>query len=165
MLGAKWAARRFAGVYLRNGLWDAGYAVDTMETACDWPRVDAMIAAIEGAGRAALARDGERVALPTPISRMSMRRARASTSPSSTASAPTTRLRSRAGRRLKTAVSEAIVADGGTISHQHGVGKDHLRWLGAEKGAIGIAALQAMVAHFDPHGVMAGGNLVDGDGA
>jgi alkyldihydroxyacetonephosphate synthase len=52
LLGAKWAARRFSGVYLRNSLWDAGYAVDTMETACDWPRVDAMVRAIEDAGRA-----------------------------------------------------------------------------------------------------------------
>ena len=47
MLGKKWEARRFAGVYLRNALWDAGYAVDTMETACDWPRVDAMVNALE----------------------------------------------------------------------------------------------------------------------
>ena len=68
VLGARWAARRFAGVYLRNSLWEAGYAVETMETACDWPRVDAMIEAIESAGRAALARDGERVHAYTHLS-------------------------------------------------------------------------------------------------
>jgi len=36
---------------------------------------------------------------------------------------------------LKAAVSEAVVHMGGTISHQHGVGKDHARYLAAEKGA------------------------------
>ena len=61
---------------------------------------------------------------------------------------------------LKTAVGDAIVAQGGTITHQHGVGKDHARWLAAEKGATGMSAIAAMVREFDPHGVMARGNLL-----
>src|SRR5690606_8102085 len=52
--------------------------------------------------------------------------------------------------RMKSAASEAIVAGGGTISHQHGVGRDHAPWLGAEKGERGMAALAALVRHFDP---------------
>ena len=44
-------------------------------------------------------------------------------------------------RTLKTAASNAIVAGGGTISHQHGVGTDHAPWLAAEKGELGIRAL------------------------
>ena len=44
-------------------------------------------------------------------------------------------------RRLKRGASEAIVAGGGTISHQHGVGRDHLPYLAAEKGELGMAAL------------------------
>ena len=66
-------------------------------------------------------------------------------------------------RALKTAVSDAIVRSGGTISHQHGVGKDHASWLEAEKGARGMAAIRDAIAHFDPHGVMASGNLVPDD--
>jgi alkyldihydroxyacetonephosphate synthase len=159
---APWAARRFAGVYLRNGLWDAGYAVETMETACDWSRVDAMIAAIEGAGRAALARDGERVHAYTHLSHVYAQGSSVySTFVYRIGADYETALARWHG--LKDAVSDAIVAEGGTISHQHGVGHDHRRWLGAEKGAVGIAALQAMVAHFDPHGVMAGGHLIAGD--
>ena len=61
---------------------------------------------------------------------------------------------------LKSAVSEAIVRHGGTITHQHGVGKDHARYLGAEKGARGMAGLAALIAHFDPDAVMASGNLL-----
>ena len=60
---------------------------------------------------------------------------------------------------LKAAVSEAIVVQGGTISHQHGVGKDHAPYLGVEKGAAGLAAIDAAIAHFDPEGRFNSGNL------
>ena len=57
-------------------------------------------------------------------------------------------------RRLKTAVSQAVVAGGGTISHQHGVGADHAPWLAAEKGELGMALLRAAARELDPHGMM-----------
>jgi alkyldihydroxyacetonephosphate synthase len=63
-------------------------------------------------------------------------------------------------RRLKTAASSAIVAAGGTISHQHGVGIDHAPWLAHEKGELGMAALRALFARFDPDGCMNPGKLV-----
>ncbi|MEI9931611.1 MAG: FAD-linked oxidase C-terminal domain-containing protein [Rhizomicrobium sp.] len=44
---------------------------------------------------------------------------------------------------IKNAASEAIVANGGTISHHHGVGEDHLPWIAREKGAHGIDVLRA----------------------
>jgi alkyldihydroxyacetonephosphate synthase len=61
---------------------------------------------------------------------------------------------------LKNAVSEAIVAWGGTISHQHGVGLDHAPWLHAEKGPLGMDALRALFRQFDPDGCMNPGKLV-----
>jgi alkyldihydroxyacetonephosphate synthase len=63
-------------------------------------------------------------------------------------------------RRLKTAVSDAIVASGGTISHQHGVGTDHAPWLDAEKGELGMDAMRALFRQFDPDGCMNPGKLV-----
>jgi alkyldihydroxyacetonephosphate synthase len=65
-------------------------------------------------------------------------------------------------RRLKQAASRAIVALGGTISHQHGVGLDHKPYLVHEKGELGIAALQTLCRQFDPHGIMNPGKLVAG---
>ena len=162
MLGKKWAARRFAGVYLRNALWDAGYAVDTMETACDWPRVDAMVQALETAGRAALAQHGERTHCYTHLSHVYAQ----GSSVYSTfvyRIGPDYDAALARWQSLKTAVGDAIVAHGGTITHQHGVGKDHARWLAAEKGATGMSAIAAMVREFDPHGVMARGNLLGDD--
>ena len=61
---------------------------------------------------------------------------------------------------LKTAASRTIVEHGGTISHQHGVGRDHLPYLAVEKGELGMAALRSLVATFDPDGLMDPGVLV-----
>ena len=63
-------------------------------------------------------------------------------------------------RKLKTAASDAIVAGGGTISHQHGVGTDHAPWLAAEKGELGIRALRGLFHTFDPDGLLNPGKLV-----
>jgi alkyldihydroxyacetonephosphate synthase len=164
VLGAKWAERRFSGVYLRNSLWDAGYAVDTMETACDWPRVDRMVAAMETAGRDALMSHGERTHCYTHLSHVYPQ----GSSVYSTfiyRIGPDHEAALARWQALKQAVGDAIVAQGGTITHQHGVGKDHARWLPAEKGPLGMAAIAAMARPFDPEGVMAQGNLLgDVDG-
>ncbi|MGD9099400.1 MAG: FAD-linked oxidase C-terminal domain-containing protein, partial [Anaerolineae bacterium] len=50
---------------------------------------------------------------------------------------------------------------GGTISHQHGVGVDHLAYLPAEKGKLGMAVLRAAQQTFDPQGLMNPGKLLD----
>ncbi|WP_374400809.1 FAD-binding oxidoreductase [Niveibacterium sp.] len=159
LLGDKWRANRFRGVYLRNSLWAAGYAVDTMETACDWPRVAPMMAAIEAAGRDALAAFGERTHCYTHLSHVYPQ----GSSVYSTfvfRVGPDFDTSFARWQALKRAASAAIVAHGGTISHQHGVGKDHAPWLSAEKGEAGLAALAAAQRHFDPQGVMAPGNLL-----
>jgi alkyldihydroxyacetonephosphate synthase len=51
---------------------------------------------------------------------------------------------------MKAAASAAIVAGGGTISHQHGVGRDHAAYLAAEKGELGVAVLADVARRFDP---------------
>jgi len=62
-------------------------------------------------------------------------------------------------RALKAAVNEAIVREGGAISRQHGVGRDHSRDLIAEKCERG-RALRAMVEHFDPNGALDSGSVL-----
>jgi alkyldihydroxyacetonephosphate synthase len=63
-------------------------------------------------------------------------------------------------RKLKAAASQAILACGGTISHQHGVGADHRGYLPAEKGEPGMAVLRAVCQALDPGQVMNPGKLV-----
>ncbi len=157
--GEQWIEGRFRTPYLRNTLWEAGYAVDTLETATNWDNVPRMVEVIEAALRPGLAEEGERVHVFTHLSHVYPQGA----------SVYTTYLFRRAAdpeatlRRwetLKGAASRAIVACGGTISHQHGVGRDHAPYLGAEKGALGLDALAAAIARFDPHGIMNPGVLL-----
>ena len=56
---------------------------------------------------------------------------------------------------LKTAASRSIVEHGGTISHQHGVGRDHVPYLARREGrARAWPALRDVAARFDPAGLM-----------
>ena len=66
---------------------------------------------------------------------------------------------------MKTAASDAIAEVGGTISHQHGVGRDHAPWLQHEKTAQGMAALRALAHHFDPSGQLNPGCLLEAEDA
>jgi alkyldihydroxyacetonephosphate synthase len=157
-IGKGWARKRFHGPYLRNALWDAGYAVDTVETAVDWPRATDLMQAIETAARDALSEHGEAVHAFTHLSHVYRQGCsiystfvfRAGVDPDADL---------QHWRRLKARVSEVIVAGGGTISHQHGVGVDHAPWLEAEKGAQGMALLRAMAAQIDPERMLNPGKL------
>ena len=56
--------------------------------------------------------------------------------------------------KLKKAGAEQIVAHGGTISHQQGVGSDQKNYLRDEKGTLDIAAITLLCEQFDPNGYM-----------
>ena len=53
-IGKSWQKSRFLTPYLRNSLWDSGYALDTLESALPWENVSeakqAIIDAISGTG-------------------------------------------------------------------------------------------------------------------
>jgi alkyldihydroxyacetonephosphate synthase len=61
---------------------------------------------------------------------------------------------------IKRAASEAILEAGGTISHHHGVGEDHLPWMPHEKGPIGQSLLRTLKQQMDPQGVLNPGKLI-----
>jgi alkyldihydroxyacetonephosphate synthase len=153
-----WVAQRFRSAYLRNALWDAGYAVDTLETAAPWPAVPELLATVAPSLRHGLSAEGEKVHAFTHLSHVYP-------SGSSLYTTYVFRLSDDPDRtmdrwaRLKAAASAAIVAGGGTISHQHGVGRDHVGYLAAEKGAVGMAALAGLVRTFDPKGILNPGAL------
>jgi alkyldihydroxyacetonephosphate synthase len=63
-------------------------------------------------------------------------------------------------RRAKAAVSDAIIENGGTISHHHGVGVDHRDWFAREAGPLGVEALRAVKDRLDPDGIMNPGVLL-----
>jgi len=157
--GKQWHKSRFRTPYLRNTLWERGYAIDTLETATDWTTVPALVDAIENALRTALHEFAEQVHVFTHLSHLYPYGSSIYTTYLFRITADPAETLAR-WQRMKQAASQAIVDLGGTISHQHGVGIDHLPYLEAEKGALGMAALRELCRVFDPAGMMNGGKLV-----
>ncbi|PWH12955.1 MAG: FAD-binding oxidoreductase [Anaerolineae bacterium] len=159
LIGHTWRKSRFLTPYLRNTLWELGYATDTLETAVPWSSVEAMTAALMAALTNGLQSFHERVLAFAHLSHVYR----------DGASIYATYLFRRSGdpdqdlarwQTLKASASQAILAHGGTISHQHGVGLDHAPYLQNEKGALGMEALQAVCRAFDPQGMMNPGKLL-----
>ena len=157
----RWLASRFHGPYLRDPLMDRGLGVDTLETATTWSNIERLHADIRLALDAAMkanapVRGGRGIVL-----------AHISHAYADGASLYFTYIFPRdladpvgQWRRIKGAASDAIVRGGGTITHHHGIGEDHLPWLDAEKGAHGIRLLRAIKRELDPAGVLNPGKLV-----
>lgn len=61
---------------------------------------------------------------------------------------------------IKVAVSTAIAAHGGTITHHHAVGRDHRPWYDDQRPEPFAAALRAAKTALDPAGVLNPGVLV-----
>ncbi len=157
-IGKGWAGKRFMGPYLRNSLWAAGYGADTVETAVNWPEVTPLMQAIEDAARKSAAACDERLHAFTHLSHVYPQGCSIySTFVFRAANSFEENLER--WQRMKRAVSETIVAHGGTISHQHGVGVDHAPYLPAEKGPLGMDLIRAAARELDPDGMMNPGKL------
>jgi alkyldihydroxyacetonephosphate synthase len=159
LLARPWIKDRFRGPYLRNTLWEHGYAVDTLETAVSWSGLPGLIRAIETGLASGLAEIGERVHVFAHLSHVYPDGASLYvTYLFCLAREPEETLRR--WDVLKAGASRAIVSAGATISHQHGVGTDHREYLLPEKGALGVAAIKDVLRRFDPDGLMNPGKLV-----
>lgn len=163
-MGAKWAANRFKGPYLRNTLWDAGYSADTIETAVDWPNVKPLMLAMEQASREVFAQYGERVHAFTHLSHLYPQGSSIYSQFVWATAAGGFAPNFERWQILKAAVADAIAAHGGTVSHQHGVGRDHAAHLQDEKGPLGMATLAELCRHFDPKKTMNPGKLLQDGG-
>jgi alkyldihydroxyacetonephosphate synthase len=157
--GHQWHKNRFRTPYLRNTLWELGYGVDTVETATGWTNVDIMIKEVDRSLRTALSEWGEKVHVFTHLSHLYPYG-------SSIYTTYIFRLVQDPGDtlqrwvKLKKAVSQAIVRNHGTISHQHGIGLDHKDYLPLEKGQLGIEAIDDLLKRFDPSRIMNSGKLL-----
>lgn len=159
-MGRAWEKNRFAGAYLRNTLWDVGLGVDTVETVVPWDAASAAMQSMEQAVTDALADFDERALVFSHLSHVY----------DAGCSIYMTLVFRLSGdydtdmarwRAAKTAASEAIVARGGSISHQHGVGLDHQPYLSAEKQKTGLRMIENAIDTLDPDGMMNPGKLVN----
>jgi len=158
-IGQFWKKSRFQYPYLRNSIWEAGYAVDTVETALPWNKIlEARIKIRETLINAATSLD-EKILVFSHLSHFYR----------DGGSIYTTIIFRRLPNReqnyniwqmMKNNVSQTIIEQGGTISHQHGIGLDHLPFVEVEKGPVFIEGLRNIHLSFDPKNILNPGKLI-----
>lgn len=62
---------------------------------------------------------------------------------------------------IEEAAREEILANGGSISHHHGVGKLRKKWYPATVSSVGVGLYRAAKKELDPNNVFASGSLSD----
>ena len=152
-----WLRSRYSGPYLRDELLTQGVMVETLETATQWSNLIGLHRRVGGAISGALSAYGTPALVMCHVSHLY----------ESGASLYFTFLALQRAhdaigqwQAVKDAASRAIMAGGGTITHHHGIGRDHARWLGPEVGRTGKAALQAVKSELDPANIMNPGKLL-----
>jgi alkyldihydroxyacetonephosphate synthase len=161
-LGAQWYANRFSMPYLRDPMLDRGLGLDTLETATRWSNILPMHAAVGAAIQEAMdAHPGVAGARGVVFCHISHGYPDGASlyftfsflrDPSDPVGQ---------WQAIKAAASDTILAHGGTISHHHGVGTDHLPWAAREKGPLGTDLLRGIGRKVDPHQNLNPGKLFD----
>ena len=61
---------------------------------------------------------------------------------------------------IKKAAEDAFMKNGGTLSHHHAVGTEHLPWVEEDVSPTGLKAVQAVKEGLDPRGIMNPGKII-----
>ncbi|SFR83917.1 alkyldihydroxyacetonephosphate synthase [Agromyces sp. CF514] len=156
----EWVHGRFNAPYLRDALLDHGVFCETLETATTWSNLERLKREVTAAISYGFAEHGAKSLVLCHVSHVYP----------TGAALYFTIIAGVRGEQLdvwhsvKSAVNDTILAGGGTISHHHGVGRDHAPWLEREVGPVGIRLLRAIKAELDPAGIMNPGVLVSAAG-
>jgi alkyldihydroxyacetonephosphate synthase len=146
--GALYDQKKFDTPYIRDFLLDRGVLADVSETAAPWSALPTVYENVTAAARGAFA------ALGVPGYVM----CHLSHSYHSGACLYFTFAITPSGRRepldeydvVKSAIQQAFVDSGATLSHHHAVGTEHARWLEQDISAPGVAMLRALFDGVDP---------------
>jgi alkyldihydroxyacetonephosphate synthase len=144
--------------YQRDALAARSMIVETFETACTWDRFAALRAAVEEAAAEAFDSVSALGGLTCRFSHVY---------PDGPAPYFGIYAAGRPGATLqqwdeiKVAVSDALIANGATITHHHAVGRDHRPWYDQQRPEVFATALSAVKAALDPAGILNPGVLVD----
>ena len=146
--GALYDQKKFDTPHIRDFLLDRGALGDVSETAMPWSRLKAVYDAVGAAASGAFADVGVQGYLMCHLSHSYHAGACLYFT---FAFRPT-----RGGEMLseydvvKSAIQQAFVDNGATVSHHHAVGTEHARWLEQDVSAPGVAMLDALFRGTDP---------------
>ncbi len=160
-----WRHAFLAAPYLRDTFVACGVLSDTFETAITWDRFESFHDEVMETARRAIA-DACASAPDGPGSpRLSCRFTHVypdGPAPYYTVLCPAHRgSEVEQWDAIKAAVSDAVIAAGGTITHHHAVGRDHRRWYDRQRPDPFAKALRGAKRAVDPLGVLNPGVLID----
>jgi len=155
---ASWRSSFLRMPYLRDALARMSAVVETFETACTWDTVLELCEAVRSEVGAVVERVcGEPGMVNCRFTHVY---------PDGAAPYFTVVAAGRRGSELamwdeiKAAASEVVHRHGGTITHHHGVGRDHRPWYDRQRPEPFAAALAAAKRTLDPHGILNPGVLL-----
>ena len=150
-----WREAFLRAPYLRDTFVAMGVLSETFETAITWDRLDAFVESVKGAAREALGPEG------SVTCRLTHAYADGA-APYFTVLAPARRgEEAEQWGAVKRAVSEAILAAGGTITHHHAVGRDHRSYYDRQRPEPFAQVLRAAKSALDPQALLNPGVLFD----
>ena len=152
-----WRSTFLGAPYLRDALVAMGMISETFESAITWDRFPQFHAAVTGATQKAVDEicGGGSVTCrfthaypdgPAPYYSIIA------------PSRPDSQLEQWA--EIKHAAADAVLANGGTITHHHAVGRDHRRWYDRQRPEVFARALSAAKRELDPKGILNPGVLI-----
>jgi alkyldihydroxyacetonephosphate synthase len=153
-----WRNSFVSAPYARDALVAASFLSETFETSITWDRFADFHANVTSAVQATI----DRVCGQGQLSCRFTHVYPDGPAPYYTIIAP-----SRAGAELehwseiKQAASDAVIENGGTITHHHAVGRDHRPWYDRQRSDAFADALRAVKSRLDPAGILNPGVLID----
>jgi alkyldihydroxyacetonephosphate synthase len=156
--GKLYDQKKFDTPYIRDYLLDRGVLADVSETAAPWAELGLLHAAVTAAARGAFADLGVQGYVMCHLSHSYHAGAclyfTFAITPSGT----------RDGLEeygvVKSAIQQAFVDNGGTLSHHHAVGTEHAEWLEQDISAPGVGMLRALFDGTDPGANLNPGKIV-----
>jgi alkyldihydroxyacetonephosphate synthase len=156
--GELYDQKKFDTPYIRDYLLDRGVLADVSETAAPWSELAPLHAAVTGAARGAFSDLGVQGYVMCHLSH----------SYHAGACLYFTFAITPSGKRdgleeygtVKSAIQQAFVDNGGTLSHHHAVGTEHAEWLEQDISAPGVGMLRALFDGTDPGANLNPGKIV-----
>jgi len=154
--GALYDQKKFDTPYIRDFLLDRGALADVSETAAPWSRLSAVYDAVMAAARGAFDELGVRGYIMCHLSHSY----HAGACLYFTFALMPTGDELAQYDRVKSAIQQAFIDSGATLSHHHAVGTEHAEWLEADISPPGVAMLRALFTGTDPGANLNPGKIV-----
>ena len=157
--GALYDQKKFDTPYIRDYLLDRGALADVSETSAPWSVLPELYDNVMAAARGAFAELGVPAYIMCHLSH----------SYHAGACLYFTFALTPSGRRepieqydlVKSAIQQSFIDSGATLSHHHGVGTEHSRWLEEDISAPGVEMVKALFEGIDPGANLNPGKIVD----